>query len=182
MLRLCLPSLSGYATYIYVVRITKGPAQGFATGKKLVYQFTPNRKTAELSNGEVALAGAFSAIPQTAVAAPMERIKVVLQSQGENPKYKGPLDVVGKLYAEGGVRSIFRGTFATLARDVPGSAAYFAAYELSKKSLTPAGQEASFLQILTAGGIAGMCMGSFGELKRCLLKMDCSLPRNSYTT
>ena len=147
-----------------------------------MYQFTPNRKTAELSNGEVALAGAFSAIPQTAVAAPMERIKVVLQSQGENPKYKGPLDVVGKLYAEGGVRSIFRGTFATLARDVPGSAAYFAAYELSKKSLTPAGQEASFLQILTAGGIAGMCMWSFGELKRCLSKIDSSLYFISYTT
>lgn len=36
--------------------------------------------------------------------------------------YKGPFDVVRKLYAEGGLRSIFRGTFATLARDGPGSA------------------------------------------------------------
>ena len=35
--------------------------------------------------------------------------------------YTGPLDVVRKLYAEGGIRSIFRGTFATLARDGPGS-------------------------------------------------------------
>lgn len=33
-------------------------------------------------------------------------------------------DVLKHLYKEGGVRSIFRGTGATLARDGPGSAAY----------------------------------------------------------
>ena len=49
-----------------------------------------------------------------------ERIKCILQVQamggsGE-AKYKGPMDVVKKLYKEGGIRSIYRGTGATLLR------------------------------------------------------------------
>jgi solute carrier family 25 (mitochondrial carnitine/acylcarnitine transporter), member 20/29 len=49
---------------------------------------------------------------------------VKVQGQGgAGPQYKGVFDVIGHLYKEGGVRSIYRGTFATLARDGPGSAA-----------------------------------------------------------
>lgn len=39
-------------------------------------------------------------------------------------QYKGVFDVMKHLYKEGGMKSIFRGTGATLARDGPGSAAY----------------------------------------------------------
>jgi hypothetical protein len=42
---------------------------------------------------------------------------------GSGPQYKGVIDVIGHLYKEGGIRSIYRGTVATLARDGPGSAA-----------------------------------------------------------
>lgn len=90
--------------------------------------------------------------------APSERVKVLMQIQGQQggeQKYKGPLDVVRQLYKEGGVRSIWRGTGATLLRDSPGSAAYFVAYELIKKGLTPEGaspQDLSFGAVLFAGG------------------------------
>jgi solute carrier family 25 carnitine/acylcarnitine transporter 20/29 len=48
-----------------------------------------------------------------------------VQGQGGSvAKYTGVTDVLKHLYKEGGVRSIFRGTGATLARDGPGSAAY----------------------------------------------------------
>lgn len=56
----------------------------------------------------------------------MERAKVLLQVQGQGGgevKYKGVTDVLKHLYKEGGLRSIYRGTGATLARDGPGSAA-----------------------------------------------------------
>lgn len=43
---------------------------------------------------------------------------------GSEHKYKGVTDVLKHLYKEGGIRSIFRGTGATLIRDGPGSAAY----------------------------------------------------------
>jgi len=48
-------------------------------GKKLVYAVTPSRTSSVLSYGELAAAGFFSAIPTTLVAAPVERVKVLLQ-------------------------------------------------------------------------------------------------------
>ena len=69
-------------------------------------------------------AGGFSAIPATAVMAPSERIKVLLQT-AEKGKYKGMIDCGVHVLREGGVRSLFKGTFATLLRDVPGSIAWF---------------------------------------------------------
>lgn len=106
---------------------------------------------------EITFAGAFSAVPTTLFMAPSERVKVLMQIQGQGgeQKYKGPLDVVRQLYKEGGVRSIWRGTGATLLRDSPGSAAYFVAYELIKKQLTPEGtrpEDLSFGAVLFAGG------------------------------
>lgn len=53
--------------------------QGYAMGKKVVYAVTPNRTSSVLSYGELAAAGFFSAIPTTLVAAPVERVKVLLQ-------------------------------------------------------------------------------------------------------
>lgn len=53
--------------------------QGYDLGKKLVYAATPNRTEASLSTLEITAAGFFSAIPQTFIAAPVERAKVVLQ-------------------------------------------------------------------------------------------------------
>jgi solute carrier family 25 carnitine/acylcarnitine transporter 20/29 len=148
-----------------------------------VYSATPDRPSPRLSIRELAFAGFFSAVPTTLVAAPAERIKVVLQVQGQGGKsqYSGPLSVISGLYKEGGIRSIFRGTGATLARDGPGSAAcvfiimsscshsdvprlrYFVAYEVVKKALTPVGQDPSTLNlgaVITAGGLAGVAMWS----------------------
>ena len=91
---------------------------------------------------------------------------MLLQIQGQGggaQKYQGVLDVVRSLYREGGIRSIFRGTGATLARDGPGSAAYFVGYEVTKKALTPAGSSPSDLNlgaVIFAGGMAGVSMWS----------------------
>lgn len=107
----------------------------------------------------------------TLITAPFERVKVLLQIQGqkqlapgEKPQYSGGLDVVRQLYKEGGVRSVFRGSAMTLARDGPGSAAYFAAYEYIKRSLTPKDAEGnvtgelSLSAVVCAGGAAGIAM------------------------
>jgi solute carrier family 25 carnitine/acylcarnitine transporter 20/29 len=82
---------------------------------------------------------------------------------GEKPKYAGGVDVVRQLYREGGIRSVFRGSAMTLARDAPGSAAYFAAYETVKRALTPKNAdgtpgELSLLAVMAAGGAAGIAM------------------------
>lgn len=88
------------------------------------------------------------------------------------------------LYKEGGIRSIFRGSFATMARDGPGSAAYFAAYEVVKKALTPAGQDPSQLNlgaIIIAGGSAGVAMWSIAIPPDVLKSRIQSAPQGTYS-
>lgn len=160
---------------------------GYDLGKNLVYSFTPDRVVPALSTPEVTAAGFFSAIPATLITAPVERAKVLLQVQGQGgsgKQYNGILDVVGKLYKEGGIRSIFRGTFATLARDGPGSAAYFAAYEVAKKKLTPAGKEPGDLDlgaVVVAGGLAGVAMWSIALPPDVIKSRIQSAPQGTYT-
>jgi len=145
---------------------------GYDLGKTLVRSSSTTPSTTPLSIAEISAAGFFSAIPMTAITAPFERVKVILQVQGqktlapgEKPKYSGGTDVVRQLYREGGIRSVFRGSAATLARDGPGSAAYFAAYEYIKRKLTPkdpvtgeASGKLSLMAITCAGAAAGVAM------------------------
>ncbi len=94
--------------------------------------------------GQTFTAGLLSGVFTTAIMAPGERIKCLLQIQSASPgavkKYDGMMDCVKKLYKEGGIRSVFKGTFATAARDVPASGVYFASYEWLKKSLAGSDQ------------------------------------------
>ncbi|KAI9847582.1 MAG: carnitine transporter [Sclerophora amabilis] len=142
---------------------------GYDIGKGLVQRFSTVENN-QFSVAQVSAAGFFSAIPMTGITAPFERVKVLLQIQGqkqlkpgEKPQYSGGLDVVRQLYRQGGIRSVFRGSAATLARDGPGSAAYFATYETIKRRMTPkdehgkAGQ-LSLTAVCVAGASAGVAM------------------------
>ena len=125
---------------------------------------------AALGLGDVGLAGAASALPTTLIMAPGERIKCVLQVR---PELAGPRAALAAVLADGGLRSLYRGAAATLARDGLGSVAYFAVYERLTRRLTAAAAAASGggsgggggggaaalspLAIIAAGGIAGVC-------------------------
>lgn len=72
-----------------------------------------------------------------------------------------------ELYKTGGIRSIYKGTFATLLRDLPGAVAYFGTYEWIKRTIIQYQQKSNVegdqkevtlspTAILTAGGLAGM--------------------------
>ncbi|KAK9897965.1 mitochondrial carrier [Cystobasidium minutum MCA 4210] len=157
---------------------------GYAMGKKLVYATTSGAPDRILGLGELAAAGAFSALPQALVAAPVERVKVVLQVSRPTPQYKGPIDVVSTLYKEGGVRSLFRGTIATIARDAPGSAAYFTAYEATKKALAKPGQSPADLNLLNtmiAGAAAGVAMWSIAIPPDTIKSRLQGAPQGTYT-
>jgi solute carrier family 25 carnitine/acylcarnitine transporter 20/29 len=65
------------------------------------------------------------------------------------------------MYREGGLASLYRGSIATLARDVPGSAAYFVGYEFFYQLLKPKNNESMpIASVLFAGGMAGVSMWS----------------------
>ncbi|KAI9875112.1 MAG: carnitine transporter [Pleopsidium flavum] len=142
---------------------------GYDVGKGLVQRYSTVENN-QYSVAQVSAAGFFSAIPMTLITAPFERVKVLLQIQGqkqlkpgEKPRYSGGVDVVRQLYKEGGIRSVFRGSAMTLARDGPGSAAYFATYEYIKRRLTPKDANGnpgplSLPAVMAAGGAAGVAM------------------------
>lgn len=130
---------------------------GYDVGKKLVAGASSLADGVALSTSQMATAGFISAIPTTLVTAPTERIKVVLQTTSSHSF----VQAAKKLVQEGGVQSLFKGSLATLARDGPGSALYFASYEVCKKMLNSRSQatdEVNIANVCISGGVAGMSM------------------------
>ncbi|KAL7555029.1 hypothetical protein ACHAWF_018610 [Thalassiosira exigua] len=127
-----------------------------------------------LSMGEICMAGAISAIPTTGIMAPSERIKCLLQVQanevekGGKARYTGMVDCARQVLKEGGMASLYKGTVATLVRDIPGTIAYFGMYEFAKREMMrlqgidPEKGQLSPVAVLTAGGLAGMACWTVG--------------------
>ncbi|XP_065845992.1 mitochondrial carnitine/acylcarnitine carrier protein-like [Oscarella lobularis] len=132
---------------------------GYAVGKKIQKWINPEKELTTISHF---YAGAISGVFTTSVMVPGERIKCILQIQtgaGGKPEYSGPVDVAKKVFKQSGIRGLYKGTCATLLRDVPGSGMYFMTYEWFITKLTPEGKsrsQLSPLQILFAGGMAGI--------------------------
>lgn len=80
--------------------------------------------------------GAFAGFINTFVVSPVELIKCRMQL--DNSKFKSSHECLVDILGREGPRGLFRGTFATAAREVPAYAAQFAAYELLKDALTSA--------------------------------------------
>lgn len=157
---------------------------GFGVGKRLQQSGDSNEPLTPL---QLFYAGAFSAIFTTTIMAPGERIKVLLQVQGgvTEAKYKGPIDVVKTLYREGGIRSIYKGTCATLLRDVPASGMYFLTYEWIQKKFAPAdpsteSKSSSLLRTVFAGGMAGIANWVVGMPADVLKSRLQSAPEGTY--
>ena len=91
---------------------------GYDMGQRVVRWADPT-VTGELSLSQKCFAGGFSALPTTVLMAPSERIKCLLQTT--KGQYSGMMDCGRAVYNEGGIRSLYKGTVATLLRDVPGS-------------------------------------------------------------
>lgn len=129
---------------------------GFGLGKRLIR----NDESQVLTKPELFAAGAFSGIFTTSIMAPGERIKCLLQiQQGGNvpQKYNGMVDCARQLYSEGGIKSIYKGSVATILRDVPASGMYFMTYEWVKEVLLP--EEATAKTKMMATVVAGGCAG-----------------------
>lgn len=130
---------------------------GFNVGKSIQQSHPDDPLTYE----QLFLAGMVAGVFSTVIMAPGERIKCLLQIQQSKAtaKYAGPVDCTKQLYREGGIRSVYRGTMATMLRDVPASAVYFMSYEWLQNQLTPEGKSRKDLnawRTLFAGGMAGV--------------------------
>lgn len=121
----------------------------------MIKTLKPESGKDRMSTLDYAVAGAISAFPTSLVCSPMERIKVLLQTGAESSgKYKAALNEMTR----GGIKSFYSGLGATLARDIPGSALYFGAYEYFSAILNPTGQAKSISSVILSGGLAGVSM------------------------
>lgn len=132
---------------------------GFGVGKSMQ---KPAGENGNFTLFQIFKAGLLSGVFTTVIMAPGERIKCLLQIQAASSnaekKYNGSLDCAKKLYREGGIRSVYKGTAATMMRDVPASGVYFATYDYLKKKLAEgsSSNELSPLKTVCAGGMAGI--------------------------
>ncbi|KAL1413029.1 Mitochondrial carrier protein ymc2 [Vanrija albida] len=92
-------------------------------------QFAARSPGRELTLAELYASGAVAGVANTAVAGPVEHIRIRLQTQPATPIYAGPLDCARKLWAQAGARGLFKGQVATMWRDGVGYGCYFLAYE-----------------------------------------------------
>jgi len=111
-----------------------------------------------------ALSGAAAVISKTA-AAPIERVKLMVQNQDEMLKsgrltvpYTGVLDCTKRILAEEGVIPFWRGNLANCLRYFPTQALNFAFKDKIKAQFKPTKQDGGMLRLsknVASGGIAG---------------------------
>lgn len=111
--------------------------------------FTDRNKDGKITIAQEVLAGAGAGFTQVVATNPMEIVKIRMQVQGNNPKDQiSTVQVVRNL----GITGLYRGSSATLLRDVPFSALFFPLYANLKKLI---GNEDTMLTSLVAGFTAG---------------------------
>jgi len=110
------------------------------------------------------LAGIAAAVSKT-IAAPIERIKLLLQNQGESAaakaqgEYKGIMDILKRVPQEQGVAAFWRGNMANVIRYFPTQALNFM-FKARYKQIFEAPKDAPFVRRLAgnvaSGGAAGV--------------------------
>jgi hypothetical protein len=124
---------------------------------------------ADLPLKYVVAAGAGTGFCVSWVLTPIELIKCRLQVSGQpiaggppgarHPSFNGPLSCIMQSVQAEGLRVLYRGHGATLLREIPGTACWFAAYESFLRAITPLETPRSSLHpayIITAGACGGM--------------------------
>jgi solute carrier family 25 carnitine/acylcarnitine transporter 20/29 len=93
--------------------------------------------------------------------APIELVKVRLQIQNEskaNAYYKGVLDCINKTFKENGIKGLYKGTVATILREVPAYAGQFGGYYYAKKFMANYRKK----EIVQLGNLDLMICGAIG--------------------
>ena len=113
-----------------------------------------------LSLPQLALCGHVSGLANAFVGAPVEHIRIRMQMQRDKVgAYTGSIDAYRKIYREYGIRGVYKGMGATLARDGVALCVYFTSYEVYLRALLPANADRTQMSMaypLLAGGVSGL--------------------------
>jgi solute carrier family 25 carnitine/acylcarnitine transporter 20/29 len=120
-----------------------------------------------LSLTRIFVAGCITGVATTIITTPVELVKARLQIQYNQTQpgqttFSGPGGMAKHIIKQEGIAGLFRGTSATLWRDVPGTGIWFAAYEAIRRGFAAqAGckpSEIGSFKTLIAGGSTGLIM------------------------
>jgi len=116
----------------------------------------------EMNIYEGLLCGSIAGFVNCIVVTPIELVKCRLQIQSENKStayYKGVMDCIKKTHANGGVRALYKGNYATILREIPAYAAQFGGYYYSRRILAEWRNKSVYnlnnLELMICGSIGG---------------------------
>ena len=95
------------------------------------------------------IAGAVNAMFVT----PVELVRNRLQMNYSTSRSLGPISVISQTVSKHGIGALFKGYLATVLRDGPGVAMYFASFEASRRSR----DTTDFANLLLSSSVAGLC-------------------------
>lgn len=109
----------------------------------------------QLTMTQILFGGIFSQlIVAPLLVAPLERVKVLLQAHPG--KFSGQIDCLKHIVKEEGLKGIFRGSFVTLARDIPAFCSYFMTYELLRERFKQSDGSLGLGSTAVIGGLSGV--------------------------
>ncbi|KAG0601409.1 hypothetical protein M758_11G108100 [Ceratodon purpureus] len=119
-----------------LMREVPGNAAMFGAYEATKQYLAGGQDTSKLGRGSHLFAGGLAGAVFWVSVYPTDVIKSVIQvDDHRNPKYKGTMDAFRKVFANEGVKGLYRGFGPAMARSVPANAACFLAYELVRESL-----------------------------------------------
>ncbi|ODQ65780.1 hepatocellular carcinoma down-regulated mitochondrial carrier protein [Nadsonia fulvescens var. elongata DSM 6958] len=148
----------------------------------------------ELSYKQFYVAGASAGIANTFITAPVEQIRILLQTQGNGAQkiYNGPIDAIKKISKQSGVfKGLFRGFNVTLLREGQAYGVWFLTYEFVINQLikrSPPGTERKDLpawKLAASGALAGeaLWLSSYPlDVIKSRLQSDGFGPDRKYTS
>lgn len=110
----------------------------------------------QLTYSQIYIAGASAGIANTIISAPVEQLRILLQTQKTNT-YKGPVDAIKQIKNSYGLRGLFRGAGITAIREAQAYGIWFLTYEflMNQASKKVSRQEIPTWKLLMFGGLAG---------------------------
>lgn len=112
----------------------------------------------QLSLKEIAIAGAMAGVANAILASPVEMFKVRMQGQYGAATDKKLRDVAKEMWRDWGFRNgVMRGYWVTVAREIPGYAGFYTAFEFSKRKFqSQYGDKVPVWALLASGSTGGI--------------------------
>ncbi|KAF9083423.1 Mitochondrial carrier protein ymc2 [Mortierella sp. AM989] len=146
--------------------IVSGPVEHIRTRLQVQTGSAPGVKAITGAAAEKvagSIAGGNAAATAVATAGNATAVKAVAESGAKNALFfTGPIDAVQKIYAQHGLRGLYKGQAVTMVREFQGYGAYFAAYEyLVQRAMRLENKqrsELSTVKVVAFGACAGYAM------------------------